>query len=139
MPHQKVTTFLRSAAREMRSRPIDAEKALWWRLRGNKLGGLKFRRQHPVGRYIADFVCLEAQLIIEVDGKQHDGSLDDIARTENLIARGFRVMRFPNDRVRVDLDRVCDEILAVARSRLANPSSDPSQSEGPPSPTRGEG
>jgi very-short-patch-repair endonuclease len=139
MPHQKVTLFLRSAARSMRSRPIDAEKALWWRLRDRKLGGLKFRRQHPVARFIADFVCPDARLIIEVDGKQHDGSLDDVARTEELVARGYKVMRFQNDRVRADLDRVCEEILAVASSRLSHPSSDPSQSEGPPSPTRGEG
>jgi very-short-patch-repair endonuclease len=139
MPHQKVTPFLRSAARHMRSRPIDAEQSLWWELRDRKLGGLKFRRQHPVGRFIADFVCMDARLIVEVDGKQHEGSLDDIARTEELVARGFRVMRIPNDRARVDLDRVCEEILAVAMCRPAHPSSALRQSRRAPSPTRGEG
>ena len=57
--------MLRKAARSMRGQPIDVEKTLWWRLRGRKPGGLKFRRQHPVGRFIADFVCLEAALIVE--------------------------------------------------------------------------
>jgi very-short-patch-repair endonuclease len=139
MPHQKVTPFLRCAARAMRSRPIDAERTLWWRLRDRKLGGLKFRRQHPLGRFIGDFVCMDARLVPEVDGKQHDGNIDDIARTEEPIARGFAVMRFPNDRVRVDLDRVCDEILAAAISRLAHPSPVVSQSETTPSPPGGEG
>jgi very-short-patch-repair endonuclease len=123
----------------MRSRPIDAERMLWWRLRDRRLGDLKFRRQHPVGRFIADFVCMDAQLIVEVDGKQHEGSLDDLARTEELIARGFTVMRIPNDRVRVDLDRVCDEILAAGRSPVAHPSFALRQSRRAPSPTRGEG
>ncbi len=139
MPHQKVSPFLRQAARLMRSHPIDAEATLWWRLRSRKLGGLKFRRQQPMGPFIADFICFEARLIVEVDGAQHQGSLDDIARTEELTARGFKVIRFDNDRVRVDTDRVCEEILETARSRRNDPSSDPAQSAGPPSPTRGEG
>jgi very-short-patch-repair endonuclease len=136
MPHQRVTPFLRSAAREMRSSPIDVEKNLWWRLRGRKLGGLKFRRQHPVGRFIADFVCLEARLIVEVDGRQHQDSQSDAVRTEELRRLGFEVIRFENDRVRIDIDNVCDAILAVATPRVATPHPTPS---GPPSPTRGEG
>ena len=139
MPHQKVNPFLRKAARSMRSHPIDAEKTLWWRLRGRQPGGLKFRRQHPIGRHIADFICFEARLIVEVDGVQHRNSLDDVARTEALTLRGLRLIRFENDRVRVDTDAVCEEILRIATSRLRYPSSDPAQSAGPPSPTRGEG
>ena len=114
MSHQRVTPFLRTAARTMRSRPIDVERDLWWRLRGRKLDGLKFRRQHPVGRYIADFVCLEAKLIVEVDGKQHKDSLSDVARTEDLIGMGFRVIRFDKESVRSDIDRVCEAILRAA-------------------------
>ncbi len=121
MPHQKVTPFLRAAARDMRGHPVDVEKALWWRLRGRKLGGLKFRRQHPVGRFIADFVCLEAGLIVELDGKQHQGSVSDVVRTDELKGLGFDVMRFENDRLRMDIDAVCDEILGAAMSRLGTP------------------
>ena len=116
----------------MRRHPIDAEATLWWRLRSRKLGGLKFRRQQPMGPYIADFICFEARLIVEVDGAQHRYSLEDIARTEELTVRGFKVIRFENDRVRVDTDRVCEEILEAAKSRLGTPSSDPATA-GPPS------
>ena len=123
----------------MRSQPIDAEKALWWRLRGRKLGGLKFRRQHPVGGFIADFACLEASLIVEADGKQHEDSLDDVTRTSELAKRGFRVIRFSNDRIRAYLDDVCDDILREAKARLKDPSSALRQSRRAPSPTRGEG
>lgn len=136
MSHQRVTLFLRSNARTIRSSPIDAEKALWWRLRGRRLGGLKFRRQHPVGRYIADFACLEARLIVEADGKQHAGSLGDVARTEDLVGRGLKVIRFDNDRIRADIDRVCEEIRAAAMRRISTPHPPPSAA---PSPTRGEG
>jgi very-short-patch-repair endonuclease len=136
MAHQKVSPFLRKNAREMRSAPINVEKDLWWRLRNRKLGGLKFRRQHPVGRFIADFVCLDAQLIVELDGQQHRGNLDDVVRTEELVGRGFKVLRFDNDTVRADIDRVCEEILEVARWRLDTPYPSPSAT---PSPTRREG
>src|SRR3712207_5054917 len=121
MPHQRITPFLRSAARGMRSHPIDVEKAMWWRLRGRKLAGLKFRRQHPVGRFVADFVCLDAKLIVELDGKQHEGSFADELRTAELGRLGFAVMRFRNERVRVDPDGVCDEIAQTARLRMGTP------------------
>ena len=136
MHHQRVTPFLRSAARTMRRLPIDAEEAVWWRLRNRNLDGLKFRRQYPVGRFIADFVCLEAKLIVEIDGKQHRDSETDAGRTQELRRLGFGVIRFDNDRVRSDLDSVCETILSVARSRLGTPHPSASQ---PPSPTRGEG
>ncbi len=104
----------------MRGQPIDVEKSLWSRLRGRKIGGLKFRRQHPVGRFVADFVCLEARLIVELDGRQHQGSVSDVVRTDELKGLGFDVIRFDNDRLRVDIDAVCEEILGAARSRLGS-------------------
>ena len=122
----------------MRSAPTDVEELVWWRLRGRKLGGLKFRRPSPIGRFIADFVCLEAKLIVELDRKQHGGSPDDVARTEALVDFGFKVIRFANERVCIYIDNVCEQILAEALCRLA-PSSDPAQCAGSPSPTRGEG
>jgi very-short-patch-repair endonuclease len=99
----------------MRSHPTDVERALWWRLRDRKLGGLKFRRQRPEGPYIADFVCLEAKLIVEVDGAQHQGSIADRVRSEHLKRIGFDVVRFSNEEVRADIDAVCAQILRIAR------------------------
>jgi very-short-patch-repair endonuclease len=118
MPHQTVTPFQRAAARSMRSRPVDVEKALWWRLRGRRLRRLKFRRQHPIGRFIADFACLEARLVVELDGRQHQNSLDDIARSEDLYVRGFAVLRFPNEEARKDIDAICAAILQEALTRI---------------------
>jgi very-short-patch-repair endonuclease len=99
----------------MRSAPIDVEEALWWRLRGRRLDGLKFRRQHPIDRFIGDFVCLEARLVVELDGKQREDEL----RTAVLQRLGFEVIRFPNERMRMDIDAVCEEIRLAARARLA--------------------
>jgi len=117
MPDADFRGFLRRSARAMRSSPTDVEEALWWRLRGRKLGGLKFRRQRPEGRYIADFVCLEARLVVELDGKQHLGSIADRERTADLTRMGFDVVRFSNEEVRADIDAVCARIVRIAQSR----------------------
>ena len=72
----------------------DAERKLWRELRLHQMG-VKFRRQHPVGRYVVDFACIEARLCIEIDGSQHAArSAYDMARTEFLKAEGFEVLRF---------------------------------------------
>ena len=90
-------------------------------LRNRGLEGAKFRRQVPVGRYFADFACLEAKLIVELDGGQHDAQADyDARRTEALEAAGWRVIRFWNNEVVETLDGVARTIateLALARSR----------------------
>ena len=91
---------------------------------GRRLGGLKFRRQHPIDPFVGDFVCLEAKLLVELDGKQHDGSREDEVRTAILRRLGFEVIRFPNERVRMDIDAVCEEIRRAARAR--SPARDPS-------------
>jgi len=106
---------LRGFARDMRSAPTEAEKRLWGALRNRRLDKLKFRRQVPIGPYIADFVCMEAKLIVELDGSQHAESLRDMARDSNLEERGFRVLRFWNDDVVRDLDNICATIMAFAR------------------------
>jgi very-short-patch-repair endonuclease len=105
----------------MRSHPIDIERDLWWRLRSRKLGGLKFRRQQPMQGYVADFVCLEARLIIEIDGRQHRDDHSALIRSEKVIERGFKIIRFDNDQVRIDIDGVCGAILAAVMSRLSTP------------------
>ena len=93
----------------------DAETRLWQELRDRRLDGIKFRRQMPVGKYVADFVCVEAGLIVELDGSQHAESETDSIRGAELKARGFRVLRFWNDDVLKDLNGVCDTIIAHVR------------------------
>jgi len=112
MPHQPVTPAKRNFARAMRREPTEAESRLWHELRGRRLDRIKFRRQVPIGRFIADFVCAEAQLIVEIDGSQHAESRRDLERDAELKARGFRVLRFWNDDVLKELDAVCDTIIA---------------------------
>jgi very-short-patch-repair endonuclease len=89
----------------------DAEQKLWQCLRGRQLAGFRFRRQHPVGPYIADFACLEKHSLIEVDGGQHNGSQTDVHREAFLRGKGFAVVRFWNNDVLENLEGVCDVIL----------------------------
>ncbi len=103
-----------SRARRLRRNMPDAEKKLWAELRGRRLAGLKFRRQHPIGPYIADFVCHNPKLVIELDGDQHgrkEHSKDDAVRTEWLNAKGFKVLRFWNNDVIQTMDSVLETIL----------------------------
>jgi very-short-patch-repair endonuclease len=121
MPHQPVTDAKRGFARQLRRAMTEAEDRLWQELRGRKLGGLKFRRQVPIGPYVADFLCADALLIVEIDGSQHAESATDVARTKFLNATGFRVLRFWNDEVVREVDAVCDTIIRHARDRTLQP------------------
>ena len=99
-------------ARVLRNEATDAEQRLWRHLRGRRLQGLKFRRQYPIAGYIADFACVEARLVIEVDGGQHgDRAEADSERTRKLQSNGYRVLRFWNDDVLLRTDAVLDDIL----------------------------
>jgi len=121
-------------ARELRSHMNDAERRLWSRLRAHRMDGRKFRRQHAIGSYIVDFVCLPSRLIIEVDGDSHGNDLRealDFKRTAYLEKLGFRVLRFWNDYVMTDLDNVTETIFEAL-----NANSRPTPK---PSPRRGEG
>ena len=100
-------------ARAMRRAMTDAERRLWAMLRNRQLGGWKFRRQVPMGRYIADFVCVEARLIVECDGGQHAGSTYDAERDAWLEQEGFRVIRFWNGDVLREPEGVADKLLAA--------------------------
>ncbi|RWE29677.1 MAG: endonuclease domain-containing protein [Mesorhizobium sp.] len=121
MPHQPVAPAKRNFARAMRREPTEAEDRLWQELRGRRLDNIKFRRQVPIGRYVADFVCAEARLIVEIDGSQHAESRHDQERDAELKARGFRVLRFWNDDVLKELDAVCDTIIAYVRDESLQP------------------
>ncbi len=99
-------------ARELRKHPTEAEKALWSQLRNRQLGGYRFRRQRPIGKYIVDFVCLESRLVVELDGGQHatTSGYDD-ARTNYINQRGFSVIRFWNNQALAEIDGVNEAIL----------------------------
>ena len=101
-------------ARRLRKESTFPEKLLWGGLRHGRLVHVKFRRQHPIGPYVADFYCHTAQLIIELDGDSHDGrAAEDRKREVYLNSKGYRVMRFLNDDVLQDLDSV---LIAIARA-----------------------
>ncbi|WP_306797026.1 endonuclease domain-containing protein [Mesorhizobium sp. GbtcB19] len=121
MPHQPVTPAKRKFARSMRREPTEAEDRLWHELRGRRLDSIKFKRQVPVGRFVADFLCAEARLIVEIDGSQHAESRRDKERDAELKARGFRVLRFWNDDILKELDAVCDTIIAYVRDESLQP------------------
>jgi very-short-patch-repair endonuclease len=100
-------------ARDLRVNATDAERRLWSALRGRRLEGFKFRRQHPVGPYILDFACVEHRLVIEADGGQHADSDYDERRTAWLEGQGWRVVRFWNNEILTNTSGVIDRILEV--------------------------
>ena len=96
--------------RKLRKSMTDAEKKLWQQLRGKQFDGYKFRRQHPFGNFILDFVCLEARLVVEVDGGQHSVSAQDFVRDQVLQKAGFCIMRFWNNQVLNEIEPVVEAI-----------------------------
>ncbi|TAM46427.1 MAG: endonuclease domain-containing protein [Gammaproteobacteria bacterium] len=106
---------MKQTARHLRRNATGAEEQLWELLRDRQIIGYKFRRQHPIGRYIADFACPSRRLVIELDGDAHRGrQVLDRQRTAYLASRGFDVMRFWNSAV----IRTPDIVLAKIRARL---------------------
>ncbi|HXP74044.1 MAG TPA: endonuclease domain-containing protein [Stellaceae bacterium] len=104
-------------ARALRVTMTDAERRLWACLRGRRLVDYKFRRQHPLGRYIVDFVCIEHRLVIEADGGQHNENAADERRTAWLEQQGRQVLRFWNNEVLTNSEGVQEMILEVLRER----------------------
>jgi very-short-patch-repair endonuclease len=97
----------RSFAKQLRRNPTDAEHKLWQALRSRQLSNFKFRRQVPIGPYVADFVCPAEKLVIEIDGGQHAEDADyDRRRTEALEREGYRVIRFWNNDVLSNVEGV---------------------------------
>jgi very-short-patch-repair endonuclease len=117
-------------ARTLRQNMTEAERRVWQVLRSQQMKGFKFRRQVPIGRYIADFVCHEARLIVEIDGGQHDRSSPrEAERTGFLQNQGYRIVRFWNNEILANLEGV-HQTIADELGRIT-----PTQ----PSPIKGEG
>jgi len=121
-------------AKRLRREMTGAERKLWGALRSSRLEGAKFRRQQPIGPFIADFVCLEYRLIVEADGGQHAESITDDRRTAFLESKGYRVLRFWNNDILSNIDGVAQVIAAA----LSTPHPARASRESP-SPSRGEG
>ena len=108
---------IRDRARELRTEQTPAEKRLWSNLRLKQLSGFRFRRQHPIGTYIVDFYYLSSRLVVEIDGDSHaDQEEYDTERTEWLEEQGYRVIRFTNREVQLqvmvvltEIERICEE------------------------------
>jgi very-short-patch-repair endonuclease len=109
---QELWEKLKPLARQMRCEPTTAENLLWQKLRGKQVLGFKFRRQHVIDRFIVDFYCHEANLVIEVDGEIHQYTqAEDMIRQEFLESLGLRVLRFKNEDVLVGIDGVLEEVV----------------------------
>jgi primosomal protein N' (replication factor Y) len=108
--------MINNTARHLRQNHTDAELLLWWALRDRRLEGFKFRRQHPIPPYIADFACKKHKLIIEADGSQHLDNAADERRTAFLTAEGWRVLRFWNNDILTNTEGVIIAVLAALES-----------------------
>ena len=115
----RTTAAIQRRARELRRPQTPAEQKLWARLRNRQLGGLKFRRQHPIGRFILDFCCVKRKLAIELDGPSHASQVEyDRDRTAWLEQKGYKVIRFTNAQVHHNLEGVLLEIARQCKTPL---------------------
>ena len=112
---------LTGVARKLRKYSTDTEQHLWRHLRDRQIGGFKFRRQQPVGRFVVDFVNLEKKVVVELDGGQHGLDPNDKIRYEWLRAEGYKVLRFWDNKVFSNLEGVLENI----RNALLTPHPDP--------------
>ena len=106
--------------RELRKNMTRSEKLLWQRLRRKELIGARFRRQHPINRFIADFYCHQAKLVIEVDGLYHndeDQKIYDEGRCQEFREFGIEILRFTNEEVESNIDKVMERIKEKLKSR----------------------
>src|SRR4051794_30808591 len=111
----KLKPLARDRARDLRELSTEAERRLWNLVRGRRLGGYKFRRQHPIPPWTVDFACVEARLIVEADGGQHGGEAD-AARDRGLVARGWRGLRFWDNDILGEPDSLALVILDALRT-----------------------
>jgi very-short-patch-repair endonuclease len=108
-------------AKSLRHNMTEAETKLWHHLRAKRLNGYKFRKQQPIGPYIADFLCAEQKIIIEADGSHHADNAHDQQRDSWLMDRGYRVLRFWNNDILLNIDQVKEAIYAALIDPSPNP------------------
>lgn len=137
---EMISIKIKQAARNLRQTRTEAEELLWGLLRDRRLMGCKFRRQHPIGRYIADFACLDRRLVIELDGDVHRSRhAQDRQRTAYLVSKGFEVIRFWNSAVTNKPDLVLAKIRTHLNRRRDRSDSSCQLSLAPRGRGRGEG
>jgi len=112
------STGIRQLARALRRNSSEAEKQLWRLLRRRAIG-VRFRRQHPIGRFIVDFACVECKLVVELDGSQHLESAADQERDQWLCEQGYMVLRFWNNEAMHKAEDVLAQIDRSVRERMA--------------------
>ena len=113
MPRTHIDSDIRRLAHQLRNNPTDAERKLWRALREWAPPGTNFRRQAPIGRFVADFACHSTKIVIEVDGSQHaepSNEERDNQRTQWLKSQGYHVLRFDNRAVLLNINGVLDVI-----------------------------
>jgi very-short-patch-repair endonuclease len=116
----KTISLTHHRARQLRHKLTDTEKKLWARLRSERFSDLRFRRQFPIGNFIADFACPKARLVIELDGAQHlDRTAQDSWRTKMLGQHGYKVIRFWDSEVLTDIAGVLERIEKALRQAPA--------------------
>jgi very-short-patch-repair endonuclease len=119
--HLEAPPIVFQRAKELRERETESEQLLWEELKGKKLGGYKFRRQHPVMKYVLDFYCHQCKLAVELDGEYHDTmeqkELDKL-RTKHMNDFGIEVIRFSNGAVERNIEKVKNEILEVIKTKM---------------------
>lgn len=114
---KRISPIRTARARSLRSNMTDVERRLWMALKGKQIAGCRFRRQHPIGAYVADFACIEKMLVIELDGSQHQNQeAYDEDRSRYLNQQGWQVVRFWNNEVLENLDGVLEAILEKLES-----------------------
>ena len=113
-----IPRYVTEIARDLRQNMTESEQTLWNRLSNKKLSGLRFRRQHPIGRYIADFYNHENRLVIELDGEIHNKQREyDYNRDKFLKASGYKVIRFTNKDINTNIEEVVRTILKNTKTR----------------------
>jgi very-short-patch-repair endonuclease len=126
-PLKRVTNQTRRRAVDLRCKATGPEQRLWSILGRRRLGGFKFRRQHPIEPYIVDFYCAAAKLVVELDGESHEGrQAYDEVRELQLRTLGLRIVRVTNDDVLNNLEGVAEAILREAIANRDEPSPGPS-------------
>ncbi len=119
-PIWRLPDYLKQLCRAFRQSPTDAEQFLWQCLRARRLAGLKFRRQHAIGRYVVDFYCHEHRLIVELEGAVHEAKEQrayDEVHFEWLEAHGYRVLRVRDEEFCIHPEQVLQRILALCSDK----------------------